>query len=84
MFDYSEKGVEDARKFYTGKRIKLISMTDPWTKLKKGDMGTCTGVDDMGHILMKWDCGSSLSLIRGEDSFVVMNKPFDEEKGEKI
>lgn len=52
-----------------GTRIVLISMDDPYTKLVPGDKGTVVGVDDAGQIMMKWDSGSSLSLIPGEDSF---------------
>ena len=52
-----------------GTRIVLISMDDPYSKLKPGDMGTVEGVDDAGQIMMRWDSGSSLSLIPGEDSF---------------
>lgn len=34
-----------------------------------GTKGTVSYVDDMGQIGVKWDTGSSLSLIPGEDSF---------------
>ena len=34
-----------------------------------GTKGTVLGVDDMGHILMRWDNGSGLSLIYGVDDF---------------
>lgn len=34
-----------------------------------GTKGTVYYVDDMGQIGVKWDTGSSLSLIPGEDSF---------------
>ena len=56
------------------KRIELVNMNDPYTKLKPGDKGTCNGVDSMGNILMKWDNGSSLSLIPGEDYYKVLSK----------
>ena len=52
-----------------GARIVLVSMNDPYTKLKPGDKGTVVGVDDAGQIMMNWDSGSTLSLIPGEDSF---------------
>ncbi len=58
----------------TGKRIKLVKMDDPHTKLKPGDMGTCTGVDDLNQLMMKWDAGSSLSLIPGEDKWEVIEE----------
>lgn len=34
-----------------------------------GTKGTVAYVDDIGQIGVKWDSGSSLSLIPGEDSF---------------
>jgi len=66
----TEKEVLRIRTMYpAGTRIELISMDDPYSTLKPGDMGTVQGVDDAGQIMMKWDSGSSLSLIPGEDSF---------------
>ena len=50
--ELSREQVEKIRARYTGKRIRLISMTDPWTALPSGLMGTCEGVDDMGQLLM--------------------------------
>lgn len=55
-----------------GKRIKLISMFDPYTKLKSGDVGTIKGKDDMGHILVDWDNGSNLNLIDGVDEYEIL------------
>lgn len=66
----TEKEILRIRTMYpVGTRIALISMDDPYTTLKPGDIGTVQGVDDMGQIMMKWDKGGSLSLIPGEDSF---------------
>lgn len=62
--------VERIRAAYpAGSRVELIQMSDPYTHLREGDLGTAVGVDDMGQIMMKWDRGGSLSLIPGEDSF---------------
>lgn len=58
----------------TGKKIKIVRLEDPYTKLKSGDTGTCVGVDDAGHILMEWDNGSSLSMIEGIDEFDVIDE----------
>jgi len=57
-----------------GKRIKLIKMDDPYSTLKPGALGTCTGVDDAGHVQMKWDEGSSLSLIPDADKWEVIEE----------
>lgn len=69
---YDARKIEALKNRYPeGTRIELISMDDPYTKLKSGDMGTVVGVDDAGQIVMNWDRGSSLSLIPGEDSFKI-------------
>lgn len=57
-----------------GTRIELIRMDDPWTSLKPGDRGTVEMVDDAAQIHMKWDKGSSLALIPGEDEFKVVRE----------
>jgi len=54
-----------------GTRIKLIQMNDPYSKLTLGDKGTVDHVDDIGTIHVKWDSGSGLGLIYGEDRFEV-------------
>lgn len=59
-------------KYPAGTKIQLISMDDPYTHLKPGDIGTVQGVDDIGNILMLWDSGGSLSLIPGVDRFKIV------------
>ena len=51
-----------------GTRVELIRMEDEYSRLKPGDKGTVTGVDDIGTIHVSWDCGSSLGIAYGEDS----------------
>ena len=51
-----------------GSRVELERMNDPHTKLKAGDRGTVTLVDDIGTIHVNWDCGSTLGVAFGEDS----------------
>lgn len=61
--------VERLRQQYpAGTRITLRSMDDPQAP-PPGTKGTVSYVDDMGQIGVKWDTGSNLSLIPGEDSF---------------
>jgi hypothetical protein len=60
-------------KMYKGKRIELISIQDEYTDLKPGDQGTCDFVDDAENIHMKWDNGSTLSLIQGVDEFKIVD-----------
>lgn len=52
-----------------GTRVKLISMDDPYAKIPSGTLGTVSNVDDIGTIHVRWDNGSSLGLVYGEDSF---------------
>lgn len=54
-------------------RIELVATSDPYTKLQPGATGTKVGeyVDPWGAltIMVKWDSGSDLSLISGEDAW---------------
>lgn len=50
-----------------GRRVVLRDCTDPFTKLTAGDEGTVTFVDDTGTVHVKWDTGSHLGLVPGED-----------------
>jgi hypothetical protein len=54
-----------------GTRIRLISMDDP-RPIPPGTCGTVRGVDGAGQIMVNWDNGSRLSLIYGEDQFLVI------------
>lgn len=62
------------RRFPAGTRVRLISMADPWSRLRCGDEGTVRTVDDIGTIHVDWDCGSRLGLVYPEDSFVVIGR----------
>jgi len=57
---------------YKGKRIELIEMPEDPYPIERGVRGTCEMVDDMGHLLMRWDNGRTLSLIPGVDRFRVL------------
>ena len=66
----TQKEVSRIRSQYpAGTRVELISMDDPFSKLYSGSLGTIEYVDDIGQIHVRWDCGSSLALIPGVDSF---------------
>lgn len=68
--------VESLRQRYpVGTRIVLHSMDDPYAPVPSGTKGTVTYVDDMGQIGMKWDNGSGLALVPGEDSFTKVSEP---------
>jgi hypothetical protein len=48
----SEETVRRLREQYpTGCRVELVSMSDPYAKLKPGDQGTVTFVDSIGTVL---------------------------------
>ena len=54
-----------------GRRVRLESTTDPYTALRPGALGTINYVrNDTTSI--KWDSGSNLSMIDGEDRFTVL------------
>jgi hypothetical protein len=55
-----------------GDRIELIEMVDDPNPIEKGEKGTVQGIDGLGHILVKWDNGRSLSLVPEVDRFKVI------------
>ena len=59
--------VERVKKEYpAGTRVILEQMEDPQSP-PVGTMGTVLGVDDTASLLMKWDNGSGLNVVYGED-----------------
>ena len=55
-------------------RVKLICMNDPYSlDLKAVSMGTVMHVDDIGTIHVALDCGSTLGVVYGVDSCVVVH-----------
>ena len=70
MFGVSKETLERLRKEYpTGSRVELTKMNDPYrTDLVPGARGTVQFVDDAGSIHVRWDIGSSLAVVFGEDS----------------
>ena len=56
------------RKYPPGTRLQLSCMEDEMA-VPPGSMGTVDFIDDAGQIHMSWDCGRSLALIPGVDSF---------------
>ena len=57
-----------------GTRVELEHMDDVQAP-PKGTRGTVFGVDDAENILVRWDNGSSLSLIDGVDRFWIVFGP---------
>lgn len=69
-FGISKDTLERLRQAYpVGCRVELTMMSDPYnTRLFPGEKGTVMHVDDIGTIHVKWDCGSSLGVVYGEDA----------------
>lgn len=55
------------QKYPAGCRVELISMDDPYSRLKPGDRGTVSTVDDTGTVFVRWDNGSGLGVVYGAD-----------------
>lgn len=53
-----------------GDRVELVSTTDEYTNLARGDRGTVTMVDSMGTVHVQWDRGNMLGLVPGEDRWI--------------
>ena len=63
----SKDTVERIRRDYpAGTRVELVQMDDVQAP-PVGTKGTVKGVDDTGSLLMRWDNGSGLNVVYGED-----------------
>ena len=63
----SREIVERIRREYpAGTRVELVRMDDVQAS-PVGTKGTVKGVDDTGSLLMRWDNGSGLNVVYGED-----------------
>lgn len=63
----SKEIVERIRREYpAGTRVELVQMDDAQAP-SVGTKGTVKGVDDTGSLLMRWDNGSGLNVVYGED-----------------
>lgn len=59
--------VERIKKDYpVGCRVELVKMDDAQAP-PVGTKGTVIAVDDTGSLIMKWDNGSGLNVVYGED-----------------
>lgn len=67
--------VESIRAQYPkGTKVRMIHMTDPYSPIPTGTVGTVTCVDDAGSVHMAWENGSTLAFIPGEDSVEIVKE----------
>lgn len=63
----SRETVERVRKQYpAGTRVELVRMDDCQAP-PVGTLGTVLYVDDTASLIMRWDNGSGLNVVYGED-----------------
>jgi hypothetical protein len=55
-----------------GDRVRLVHCDDPYTKLVPGDTGTVNMEGADGTVYVKWDSGSTLSMIPEEGDLIEM------------
>lgn len=54
------------REYPIGTRVELVRMDDTQAP-PIGTLGTIRGVDDTASLLVRWDNGSHLNVVYGED-----------------
>lgn len=65
-FPHRETVERIRREFPVGCRVELLRMDDPQAP-PIGTCGTVIGVDDTGSVMVRWDNGSGLHVVYGED-----------------
>jgi hypothetical protein len=64
-------------KVKVGQRIQLVFINDSWTRLKPGDKGTVTNIEDQSDetlIWVDWDNGEHLALLSPIDKYRIIKK----------
>lgn len=56
-----------------GARVELLKMKDPQAP-PIGTRGTVIGVDCIGSIMVRWDTGSGLHVLYGEDECKIIEE----------
>lgn len=64
----------EVRDLYTpGTKVRLIQMNDTQAP-PSGTIGVVEHVDDIGTIHVKWETGSTLGVVWGEDKIMLVDK----------
>lgn len=66
-FPTKEQAALIRKQYPAGAKVELVSMDDPYTKLRSGDRGIVISVDDTGTVFVRWDNGSMLGVVFGVD-----------------
>lgn len=56
-----------------GARVELVRMDDPQAP-PIGTRGTVIGVDAIGSIMVRWDNGSGLNVVYGQDACKIVKE----------
>ena len=70
-FPSREQIAQLREQYKKGTKVRLISMDDSQSP-PSGTIGEVFGVDDAGSVMVRWETGSHLSLIPGEDRFEIL------------
>jgi Domain of unknown function (DUF4314) len=74
--------MSDQPGYQRGDRIALEYTADPHTRLRPGDEGTVTGYDPrLGQLNVRWDSGSTLAMLLGDEDRVRLITPVREHPG---
>jgi hypothetical protein len=60
-----------------GNRIQLVFINDSWTRLRPGDKGTVTNIENQSDetlIWVDWDNGEHLALLSPVDKYRIIKK----------
>lgn len=73
-FGVSKEVLEQLKQQYPrGTRVELLKMKDDQAP-PIGTKGTVIGVDAIGSIMVRWDTGSGLSVVYGEDACKIIEE----------
>jgi len=77
IFHLTSIGVENIVKIKAkvGDRVEIVEMIDSLSRLKKGDQGIVTRIDEEDDLIwVDWDNGEKLALLADIDKYKVVKK----------